>query len=92
MPKRLTSALPKWDVIHGSWSLISLVGSPNHRYMCWRYSCVIPGPVMVVSHGRKIVTSLSAVSLHAGVTESPPLVRVCPDEGSKPYSVLGELI
>src|SRR6266576_6023507 len=48
------SALLKWDVNRGSLSLMTFVGRPNHRYMLSRYSWAMPGPVIVVSHGRNI--------------------------------------
>src|SRR6266436_10034642 len=48
------NAFPKWEVKRGSLSLITLVGSPNHRYTLSRYNWAIPGPVIVVLQGRKI--------------------------------------
>src|SRR6202789_2253230 len=46
------SAREKCEVKRGSLSEITLVGSPNHRYTCSRYSCATPSPVMVVEQGR----------------------------------------
>jgi len=34
--------------------LMTLVGSPNHQYTLSRYNWAIPGPVIVVEHGRKM--------------------------------------
>jgi hypothetical protein len=55
IPNFWLRALPKWDVKRGSLSLITLLGSPNHRYTWSMYNCAISGPVIVVEQGRNIV-------------------------------------
>jgi hypothetical protein len=52
IPNFVVSALLKWDVNHGSLSLMIFVGNPNHWNMLLWYNWAIPGPVMVVLHGR----------------------------------------
>src|SRR5579863_2744714 len=77
MPSFFVSAMPKWDVNHGSQSLIILVGRPNHWYTCSRYSWVIPGPVIVVLHGGKTAALEHLWSI---------MVRIAsmPHQGGKP--------
>ena len=47
-------AQPKCDVKWGPQSLMTFLGSPNHRNMWLRYSFAIWGPVMVVVQGRNM--------------------------------------
>ena len=54
IPNHMVSAFPKCDVKRGSRSVISLVGSLNHRYTCSRYNWAIPTPVIVVEQGRNM--------------------------------------
>ena len=54
IPSLVVRAFPKWDINLGSLSLIIREGSPNHRYTWSRYSCAIPGPVIVSLHGKNI--------------------------------------
>src|SRR5258708_9347024 len=54
IPRHAVSAFPKCDVKRGSRSVISFMGSPNHRYTWSRYSWAIPTPVIVVEHGRNM--------------------------------------
>jgi hypothetical protein len=53
-PSHVMRALLKWEVNHGSLSLIIFVGSLNHLKMWSCYSCVIPGPIIVVLHGKNM--------------------------------------
>ena len=54
IPNLVASAFPNWLVNCGSLSLMIFDGSLNHRTTLSKYSCVTPGPVIVVWQGRKM--------------------------------------
>ena len=71
----VASALLNWLVNWGSQSLIILDGSPNYRTILSKYSCAIPGPVIVVWQGRNIaacehpwstIVRIALCPLHSG--------------------------
>ena len=64
----------------GSLSEMTLVGIPNQGYTFCRYSWAIPGPVIVVEHGRKIATLEQPWSTMVSIMSFPftwgrPIIR-----------------